>query len=314
MGSHLRKPFPPQKTCNTCSPKHPKPPYPKPCHGSPLSTLPLPKHHLPPRPPAEVCVYVSANNQPCTVSNSQIQPQERPTADSEPRTYLEIPGHGAASPCNLVPHIPAPDSSPPCDPRDSSSVSTEPPTFWADKAEDDLSPPSISCSEDSLEEFSRLPDAPDGIPIDPVILADDASLEETTCPYPDPSASLPISPDYYRDPSERDGSEDGAFQTSDHDCQQVHPTMRSIDPDPSFQEGTHGNYHVGGESRSSKRMTEQSDDQICKRFCAHYHVAFLILYYQHVKKERHRQPIARVPNLICQGWREYQARGQSQSS
>ncbi|KAJ0418422.1 hypothetical protein BJY00DRAFT_287760 [Aspergillus carlsbadensis] len=56
-----KKPFLPQKPLNACNPRTPSPHCWKlSCNSSP-STLPLPKHHLPARPLAEVCVLVSAN-------------------------------------------------------------------------------------------------------------------------------------------------------------------------------------------------------------------------------------------------------------
>lgn len=38
----------------------------------PRRSLPLPKHHLPKRPPAEVCVPLDASTRPCTPFNSPI--------------------------------------------------------------------------------------------------------------------------------------------------------------------------------------------------------------------------------------------------
>ncbi|KAL2871267.1 uncharacterized protein BJX67DRAFT_219589 [Aspergillus lucknowensis] len=273
-----RKPFPPHKTPNKCSPRSQKPPHRKPSYGFPSSTLTPPKHHLPARPPAEVCVHVSASTQPCTPSNCQIQTREVSLPDSEPNTFSEKPEYGAASPRDLGPHIPAPDPIPCCDPQDNAGIPTEPPAFRGDDAEDSLSPPSISSSDnDSLEEFFGLPDAQDDIPIDPVILANGswenidpqlpvpqaASLisAETTCQYPDPPAILHSPPNHYGDPSERDGGEDGGAQTSDHlpthDRQRVHTS--SPGTGPSCPNGAQVNDHVRGQPESAKRKTPQSD-------------------------------------------------------
>ncbi|KAL4864795.1 hypothetical protein BDV12DRAFT_205534 [Aspergillus spectabilis] len=59
-----RKSFPPHKSPNPCSPRTQYLPRPKPCHNSPQSTLPAPKHNLPARPPAETSKHgtTSLNN------------------------------------------------------------------------------------------------------------------------------------------------------------------------------------------------------------------------------------------------------------
>ncbi|KAL5335618.1 hypothetical protein BJX70DRAFT_311343 [Aspergillus crustosus] len=128
------------------------PPRPKHCYDSPWSTLLPPKHHLPARPPAEV--YMSAN--------------------VEPHAYLETLKHDK-NPKDSAPHIFKPDIISSCDPQDNTSIPTEPPLFWGDSAEDGLLSPSISSSDDSLEEFLRLPVIQDDIPINPVILASHGS-------------------------------------------------------------------------------------------------------------------------------------------
>ncbi|KOC10145.1 hypothetical protein AFLA70_213g001551 [Aspergillus flavus AF70] len=276
---------------NAHSPRSQKPPHPKPSYDSLPSTLPLPKHHLPARPPAEVCVHVSANTQPCTPSSSQTQTRETSVPGPESNTVSEEPKYGATSPRDLMPHIPAPGPIPRCGPRDNTSISTEPPAFQGDYAEYTLSSPSISSSDDSLEEFLRLPDAQDNIPIDPVILANHGSWEETdlqsstswveslispeaACQYPDPPAILHgPPPSHYRDPSERDGGENGGTQTSDHlptyDCQQVHPSSPDPGPGPSYPSSAQGNDHVRGQRKSAKRKTPQSDGRGRKRHRVH---------------------------------------------
>ncbi|EYE98086.1 uncharacterized protein EURHEDRAFT_269468 [Aspergillus ruber CBS 135680] len=55
-----RKPFSPYRSPNTCTPRTQKSPHPKPYYASLPNTLPLPKHHLPARPPAEACMHISA--------------------------------------------------------------------------------------------------------------------------------------------------------------------------------------------------------------------------------------------------------------
>lgn len=125
-------------------------PNPEPCHILLPSTLPPPKHHLPARPPAEVCVHVSANTQ------------------LESETF----GRSTASRRSSVPHVPAPDLIRPCYPQDETRTPTEPPGFQEDDAARKVPSPSTSSSTDSLEDFFRIPDSPqDNIPIDPIILA-----------------------------------------------------------------------------------------------------------------------------------------------
>ncbi|KAL2801562.1 hypothetical protein BJX63DRAFT_198520 [Aspergillus granulosus] len=283
-----RKPTPPQKSPNSSSPRTQNPPCPKPCHDPVPSTLLSPKHPLPARPPAEVCLHVSATNRPCTPSNSQIQRREISVPEFEPSLFPGMPERGAASPCDSVPYIPAPDPIRRCDPQGSTRTPTEPPAFRGDYAEHCLLSPSISSLDDSLEEFFRPPYAQDDIPIDPVILADlgpwednDPQLHapqtnslinlETICPYPDPPAILHNPTSHYRDPSEGDGGDYGGTQASDydqlatHNRQQAHSSPQGTDPEPSRPIGMNGSHHVSGEPKSSKQKTQQSDGRVRKR-------------------------------------------------
>ncbi|KAH1599094.1 hypothetical protein KXX34_007611 [Aspergillus fumigatus] len=255
------KPFPSHRTLNACSPRTPNPHNPEPCHVPPPSTLPLPKHHLPARPPAEVCVHVTANTQ----------------LESEQSSFPETSGHSAAYRRNSVPHVPASDLIRRCDPQDDAGTLTKPPGFRAD-----LASPSSSSSADSLGGFFMLPDAPqDNIPIDPVILADLGSWEGndlllpgppadslinpvTTCLYPEPPAILNSPGNPFGDPAERNGSGNGVIQTSDRERQQVHLTPHSTDPDPSFPTSIQGKHHIGREPRNSKRKTQKPNSRIRK--------------------------------------------------
>ncbi|KAL6228640.1 hypothetical protein BDW75DRAFT_246506 [Aspergillus navahoensis] len=201
------KPFPPHRTLTACSPRIQSPPSPEPYHVPPPSTLPLLKHHLPARPPPEVCVHVSANTQ----------------LESEQSSFLEKSGNGAASQSNSVPHAPALDLIHHCDPQDTAGTLAEPPGVQGDYRARDLPSPSTSGSADSLEEFLRLPDVPhDDIPVDPLLLADlgpwkpdDLQLLETpvdglinpdtTGQYPEPPEILHSPTNPSGDPGERDG-------------------------------------------------------------------------------------------------------------
>lgn len=212
-----RKPFSPHKSPIPSTPRTQKLPCPKPFYTFLPSTLPIPKHHLPARPPAEVCVHASANAQPRIPLTSQFQPRQ--TSKPQPNTYSENPKYGVASPHDSAPYISDLGPIPRCDLKDDTGIPIEPPAFRGDFAEDGLSSPSISSSDDSLEEFFRLPDAQNDIPIDPVILAGPweesdhqqpvpqaESLINSEPTYPDPPPVLHSPPDHYRDSSERAGT------------------------------------------------------------------------------------------------------------
>ncbi|KAL4811698.1 hypothetical protein BDW67DRAFT_12758 [Aspergillus spinulosporus] len=262
--------------------KPPNSPHPKPSHALPPSTLPPPKHHLPPRPPAEVCVNISAGGRPGTPSGSQTQETSR--LESEQCLIPETGKHDTVSHNSVSPiHR--------CNSQDDTEAPAEPPAFSGDYAARGLSSPSTSSSNDSIEEFLRLPDAQDdNIPIDPVILADcesweniDLSLQdpqadslittEKACPYPDPPAVLYNSINNSRDPDGRvggEGGEDSDTQTSDCDHlptnshQQVHPCLQSTNPNPSLPKGVPGNTNAV-KPGSRKRKRQQSDSQDPKR-------------------------------------------------
>ncbi|EEH42588.2 uncharacterized protein PADG_07408 [Paracoccidioides brasiliensis Pb18] len=140
------------------------------CDVSPNTLLP-PKHGLPSKPPAEVCVPISGNTQPCAPLSSPSQPGEM----SRPPPSSENPRHGVASLCDLAHHIRNSHPTPACDVQDSiSDTPTEPPPLGRGATGADSSSPNITSSDGSLEDFCRLPDLQNNIPIDPAILADDA--------------------------------------------------------------------------------------------------------------------------------------------
>ncbi|KAL3449170.1 hypothetical protein BJX65DRAFT_294688 [Aspergillus insuetus] len=279
------------------------------------STLPLPKHHLPARPPAKVCVLVSANTQLFTISSlpsSHLQTRELLNPNLELNTFSEEPNHGVASLRNLVPYIQAPALAPDpishCDPQENDGISTKAPAFWGDYAEDGLLSPSILSLDNSLEESFQPPDAHGDVPINPLILINDGSWRdinrqllvpqdnslvnlEITCPYPDPPATLHSPLNHYRDASERNVEGDSGL---------------------SYPDSAHGNHHVDGGSKSSKRKAHQSEGQarkrhrirstlpptsslrllitVCNSFLGYtkvlYGAAPLTLHRQHVKMER----------------------------
>ncbi|KGY15788.1 hypothetical protein PABG_11023 [Paracoccidioides brasiliensis Pb03] len=88
------KSFSPRKCPNSCTPESRKPPPPSPsvalrCDVS-LNTMLPPKHGLPLKPPAEVCVPISGSIQLCAPLSSPSQPREM----SRPSLSLGNPQHG----------------------------------------------------------------------------------------------------------------------------------------------------------------------------------------------------------------------------
>ncbi|CEL10095.1 hypothetical protein ASPCAL13222 [Aspergillus calidoustus] len=246
------KPCPPHRTLNACFPRTSITPNPEPSHVLLPGTLPPPKHHLPARPPAEVCVHVSANTQ------------------LESETF----GRSTASRQSSMPHVPAPDLIRPCYAQDDTRTPTEPPGFQADDAARNVPSPSASSSTNSLEDFFRMPDSPqDNIPIDPVILAnlgpwesDDLQLHappadgitnpETTCLYPEPPAIFSSPASRFEVPDESDGSDNGGIQGTCYGCQRMQPPSPGTGPDQSFPD-SHGKHQI-------KRKTRKSDGGIRK--------------------------------------------------
>lgn len=159
-------------------------------------------------------------------------------------------------------------------------ASSVPSDFQCDTTEDGLSSTSISSSDDSFEE---LPDIQNTISIDPVILDDfgpweasdlhqsipqchNLAASETACPYPEPPPVFHGLPEGHRDHSEGADSQDGSTQPCQH--HQLHPSQHSTDIDASYSNGARENRHVGGQSKPSKRKTQQSHRRDCKQLRA----------------------------------------------
>ncbi|KAL4789000.1 hypothetical protein BDV19DRAFT_374755 [Aspergillus venezuelensis] len=174
-----------------------------------------------------------------------------------------------------------------CELQDSTGTPTKPPSLiQGDSGEATLSSPSVSGSDDNLEEFFRLPDAQDDTPIDPAILAHYGSWENvnlqpsvpevadslidpgTICSYPDPPPVLHSPSGYYENSSKRTSGQNGSPQTSDcpyiHDGQQLRLSQQGTSPDASHANDAREN-HVFGETSSPKRKRQQSDRQTRKR-------------------------------------------------
>ncbi|EYE98325.1 uncharacterized protein EURHEDRAFT_544726 [Aspergillus ruber CBS 135680] len=234
-----RKPFSPYKSPNYHTQPTQKSPRPKPYHDSLPSTLPLPKHNLPARPPAEVCVHINANTQLCTSSSSQSQPLE--ISVPEQNTYLETPKHGTTSPHDSAPHFSDPDPNSRCDIQDDTDIPIN---------------PAILANHWPWEDGSLQQSVPQ---------ADNFINSETTCSYPDPPPVLHSPPNYHRGSCEKAGDQYGDTQTSDHshihDHQQLHPSQHNTDPDAAYPDGVRGDHHVGGQSKvlSGRRNNQMGE-------------------------------------------------------
>ncbi|KAF7184760.1 hypothetical protein CNMCM7691_006253 [Aspergillus felis] len=250
------KPFPPHKSPNSGSQRASNSPCPEPRPESLPSTLPIPQHHLPVRPPAEVCMHLSTKS----------------------RAY-------ATSPCKLAPHPPqTPHTSTQdrahCDSQGATGTPTELSCFPGDIMEAGLPSPSISSLDDSFEEMFGFPDIQSTIPIDPAMLANNGSWEasdqrqpvppcdsaldsETICPYPEPPPVLHNTLGSYQDYSEGASSSNGGIQTNYHSHIYGHQESRSsnhnAEPDLSHSS------NVSEQSKNPKRKRQRSDGQAPKR-------------------------------------------------
>ncbi|KAL4954946.1 hypothetical protein BDW69DRAFT_130917 [Aspergillus filifer] len=271
-----RRPSAQHKSSNLCSSKTQKLPW---------NTLKPPRHGLPARPPVEVCVSTKAGSRRPSPSSSQCQSWD--TTAPQPHTYSETPQHDK-NPINLVPHLQDVDMISRCELQDNTGTPTKPPSLnQGDSGEASLSSPSVSGSDDSLEEFFRLPDAQEDTPIDPAMLAHYGSWENvnlqpsvpevadslidfgTICSYPDPPPVFHSPSGYYQDSSKRTSGQNGSPQTSDrpyiHDGQQLRLSQQRTSPDTSHANDARENHLVFGETRSPKRKRQQSDRQTRKR-------------------------------------------------
>lgn len=264
------------------------PPPSTPCHDSHSpSTLSFPKHHLPARPPAEACVHISTNTRPRTPLESRSQPQEISMPPPPITPYSENLKHGITLPYDPAHRISDSDPIPPCDFRNPADVPIEPSLFLGDTAGRDPSSPSISRPDDSSEEFSRLPDSQQSMPIDPVILDDDEPwkasdlhrpaqqgdsliIPGTICPYFEPPPILCNAPEHHRNSSEDSGSWNGNTQTTDfphiQGHRQLHPAPhRNTETNASCSNVLSENSHGDERPENSKRRLQQSEGRATKR-------------------------------------------------
>ncbi|KAB8067216.1 hypothetical protein BDV29DRAFT_163619 [Aspergillus leporis] len=184
---------------------------------SPLpQALPLPKHQLPARPPAEVCIHASAltpsgtfrgphsPSQKSSRLHSATTPATTPatTSDTQHAERLEQSPRNRAGPSSN------PDLAKSREIRDVIDASIYAPLFpFPEDSPRYILSPSVSSSDESWQELLQPADEQNGIPIDPVILTNngpwetederqhihadgDAVISETICQYPDPPSLL----------------------------------------------------------------------------------------------------------------------------
>ncbi|KAH1859609.1 hypothetical protein KXX55_003092 [Aspergillus fumigatus] len=184
-------------------------------HQSPLpQALPLPKHQLPARPPAEFCNHASAVAPsgifwgPQSPFQESFRPHSATTPAPTPATSSD-PQHAERleqSPRNEPGPSSAPDLATPRRVHDAIDASIDAP-FFPEDALRYISSPNVSSSDESWQELPQAADHQNDIPIDPVILttngpwetedecqhidADgDAVISEPICQYPNPPPLL----------------------------------------------------------------------------------------------------------------------------
>ncbi|OJD22994.1 hypothetical protein ACJ73_05651 [Blastomyces percursus] len=253
----------------------------KSCHDPPRNTLPPPKHHLPARPPAEVCLSFSTNTKPYTPPASQSRAPESTPPPSMPRS--ESPGHGPPYLHDLLQVTPNSPRIVACNTRDPTPPD-EPPPLEEGATGPGPSSPSTASSDRGLEEFPVLQN--DNIPIDPATLADgrpweasellpsfwqgnSPAIPEAHCLYPEPPLSMFCgAPDHHQGCMEGfDGWNENA-QKDKHPhiqaCPQLHPSHLSTETDTPCSSGV-GEGSSSKQSESLKRGAEGLEEQTTKQ-------------------------------------------------
>ncbi|EDN02512.1 predicted protein [Histoplasma mississippiense (nom. inval.)] len=265
-------------------PAPPPPPLPAPRCDASASALLSRKHGLPLKPPAEVCVPISSDVQPCSPLSSPSQSRKM----SIPSPSSKNPRHGVSSL-----HEPAHHTSNlhPTSSRDIrgniSDTPIELPPLGRGATGADPSSPSVTSSDGSLEDFFGLPDLQNTIPIDPAILADDASWAtsdlrrlaqqgddlaspKATYPYPEPPLSMSCdTPNHHQGSRERPDSWNRNSQTDDDthvlDHRQIHPARCSTDVDVPCSYSTSDDFLSDAQARRRKRGPQQPEEPAAKR-------------------------------------------------
>ncbi|EEH39764.2 hypothetical protein PAAG_01953 [Paracoccidioides lutzii Pb01] len=324
------KSFSPRKCPNSRTPesRNPPPPPPAPrCDVYPNTMLP-PKHGLPLKPPAKVCVPISGNTQPCALLSSPSQPREM----SLPPPSSENLRHGVSSLCDLAHHT---LNSHPTSARDIqdniSDTPTELPPLGRGATGTDSSSLSKTSSDGSLEDFCRLLDLQNNIPIDPVILADNAPWDisdlhqpvqqgddlanpKAIYPYPEPPLSMSCDPfNHHQGSEERPDSWNRNSQTVDDtyvlDHWQIHPARCGTDVDVPCS------YSMSDDFLSDEQSRRRNSTSVCSSFldCLKvlWQVACLIQRQQYGEMRVCGQLVGRpAPHKVGETQHECAARGE----
>ncbi|OJD21880.1 hypothetical protein ACJ73_06780 [Blastomyces percursus] len=196
--------------------------------------------------------------------------------------------HGVSSLCDLAHHTLNSHPTPARDVQDNiSDTPTELPPLGRGATGVDSSSPSIASSDGSLEDFYRLPDLQNNIPIDPAILADDAPWDiidlhqpvqqgddlanpKAIYPYPEPPLSMPRDPpNHHQGSGERPDSWNRNSQTDDDTYflghRQIHPARCGTDVDVPCSYSTSDDFPSDEQSRRRKRGPQQPEEPAAKR-------------------------------------------------
>ncbi|KAI1934746.1 hypothetical protein LOZ66_005601 [Ophidiomyces ophidiicola] len=250
---------PPNSSTSACSPP------PKPHHDPPSSTLPPPKHHLPARPPAEVCVPSSTDTRLASPSVPKFPPRPRQIS---------------LSPSSTPPHDPVHTSSnsPLSSARDAQISTAFPAALPLVEGET-----TVTSSDGGFEEILQLPILQENFPIDPAIIADDEAWEtddlrglvrqgdglvglKPICLYPGPPLSMFWdAPDSRQIPEERlAGNTLAEGNPHIHGSQPQNPSRLSAETDaPCFSSVDEGSRPE--RAKSLKRGAEGLEEQTAKR-------------------------------------------------
>ncbi|OJD23060.1 hypothetical protein ACJ73_05595 [Blastomyces percursus] len=213
---------------------------------------------------------------------------------SIPPPSSENPRHRVSSLCDLAHHtrslhpILARDVQ-----DDTSDTPTELPPLGRGSTGTGSSSPSITrsdgSSDGSLEDFFRLPDLQNNIPIDPAILADDAPWDisdlhqpvqqgddlaspKAIYPYSVPRPSMSCEPPNHHQGSRersdywnRNSQADDDTQVLDH--RQIHPSRCGADVDVPCSYSTSDDFLGDEQSRRRKRGRQQPEEPAAKWLC-----------------------------------------------
>jgi hypothetical protein len=256
---------------------------------SPLpQALPLPKHQLPARPPAEVCIHASAVAPSGTFRAPQCPSQKsfRLHAATAPvRTPVTSSDTQHAerleqSPRNEPGSSSAPDLATPRRVHDAIDASVDGPFFSEDTLRY-ISSPSVSSSDESWQEFLQAADEQNDILIDPVILTNngpwetedecqhihadgDAAILETICQYPDPPPLLRDTRVENRNSNADPEAQEGNSRSDSPLHNQSHAQVSADDKPQAHIRASSNPLEVpdsGQQSKTRKRKLQQSHGQ-----------------------------------------------------